>query len=300
MLQILLILSGDIEICPGPVGERFSPETQRLVNLRGLKIFHQNLRGLWNNLEHIRVFLRSFSKTDIFGLTETHTDGDTGGLYQVDGYEFINKPRVRGKGGGVGIYISDRLIWKRREDLEVKNIESIWIEIMPPNTKSYLVCVMNKPPDGSKYLHKDFSDILNYMLFNATDNNQNKEIILIGDINVNYLKPNDHVDIKSVLSSFGLKQMIKKPTRIHGDTKTLIDVFMTNNRSVIKETVVIASAISDHEMIGGVRKMNSAKSKPKTTYCRNYKNYNKDDINECLQAENWASEISFVAQERRK
>ena len=45
-LQLILLLSGDIEICPGPECERQLPEAERLVNLRGCKIFHQNVRAL--------------------------------------------------------------------------------------------------------------------------------------------------------------------------------------------------------------------------------------------------------------
>ena len=91
-LQLILLLSGDIEICPGPECERQLPEAERLVKLRGCNIFHQNVRGLWSGLELIREFVQSF-KPHILSLTETHTDDDTGGVYQIDGYEFINKPR---------------------------------------------------------------------------------------------------------------------------------------------------------------------------------------------------------------
>ena len=51
---LILLLSGDIEICPGPECERQLPEAERLVNLRGCKFFHQNVRGLWSGLEIIR------------------------------------------------------------------------------------------------------------------------------------------------------------------------------------------------------------------------------------------------------
>ena len=43
-LQILLLLAGDIEICPGP--ERSLRELGSLLSLRGMHIFHQNVRSL--------------------------------------------------------------------------------------------------------------------------------------------------------------------------------------------------------------------------------------------------------------
>ena len=39
------------------------------------------------------------------------------------------------------------------------------------------------------------------------------ETVLTGDLNVNYLKQNDHKDIKDVIHLCGLKQVIKKPTQ---------------------------------------------------------------------------------------
>ena len=41
-LQILLLLSGDIESCPGPLQERKIPELEMLMKLKGLKCFHLN------------------------------------------------------------------------------------------------------------------------------------------------------------------------------------------------------------------------------------------------------------------
>ena len=55
-LQLLLLLSGDIELCPGPESgnclNHYS-ELDCLMKQRGLKCFHLNVRGLWNNLCHI-------------------------------------------------------------------------------------------------------------------------------------------------------------------------------------------------------------------------------------------------------
>ena len=115
---------------------------------------------------------------------------------------------------------------------------------MPYNSKSYLLCVMYNS-DNSKYLHCNFIELLSDMLLNATINI--KEEVLTGDLNVNYLKGNEHYEIKAVIASAGLKQLLEKPTRIDGETKTLIDIFATNNPCVIKDTNVILTSISDHD-----------------------------------------------------
>ena len=63
-LQILLLLCGDVEIRPGPVGDIFTK--------RGLKIFHQNVQGLLSNIDKVQVLLKKFPVIDILTLSETH------------------------------------------------------------------------------------------------------------------------------------------------------------------------------------------------------------------------------------
>ena len=43
---------------------------------------------------------------------------------------------------------------------------------------------------------------------------ENKEVILMGDINFNFLKKSHDADIKSIIGLNGLEQMVKDPTRI--------------------------------------------------------------------------------------
>ena len=57
---------------------------------------------------------------------------------------------------------------------------------------------------------------------------ENKECINTGDMNCNYLVSSDNKELKSLLLSYGLKQLIKGPTRVMQDSKTLIDVIYTN------------------------------------------------------------------------
>ena len=69
VLQLLLLLSGDIELCPGP--ERSIPELEALLNLRGMHVFH-NIRNLLNKKDHVMEILNSFKNVHILTLSETH------------------------------------------------------------------------------------------------------------------------------------------------------------------------------------------------------------------------------------
>lgn len=111
---------------------------------------------------------------------------------------------------------------------------------------------------------------------------------MLGDFNVNYSVPGDNPEFKAIMNLYSFKQMINKPTRISGSTKTLIDIIATNNPVSIKTTDVFPLSIGDHDMIGCVRKINSTKFKPRTVTCRDYKNYNHRQINNELKLIDWS------------
>ena len=76
---------------------------------------------------------------------------------QIDGYSFISKPRKSAKGGGVGAYISSSVPYHRRLDLELDDIECLWIEVLFPKSKGFLIGFIYRPPDSSKHLSKNFT-----------------------------------------------------------------------------------------------------------------------------------------------
>ena len=86
---------------------------------------------------------------------------------------------------GVGIYISDQVKWKRKDNPRYENLECIWIGILVKKSKSFLVGILCQPPASSKYLPKDFQLYLNDMLLIVTS--ESKKVNLLGDLSVDYL-----------------------------------------------------------------------------------------------------------------
>ena len=66
-----------------------------------------------------------------------------------------------------------------------------------------LASTLYRPLDSSKYLKKDFDIHLKDMLSSASESS--KDIILLGDVNVNYLASRDNKEFKSILNLFGFK-----------------------------------------------------------------------------------------------
>ena len=173
---------------------------------------------------------------------------------------------------------------KRREDLETDDIESIWIEIDILKGKNFLVGCIHRPPDSSLYLPKDFITHLSEMVTKV--NNTNLEIFLLGDINVNYLKKVTHIAIKDIFTSNGLDQLIKSPTRVTSESKTLIAVILTNSRYV-QYTNVLPLSISDHDCVICVRKINYTKFPHRTVSYRDYSKYDHSSLAKDLEDSNW-------------
>ena len=173
----------------------------------------------------------------------------------------------------------------RRLDLEEDGIECIWTEVLVKNSKPILVGNLYRPPDSSDYLPEDFNDRFETMLSNVCC--EDKETLLLGDFNCDYSKANKNQPLKSIIASFGLHQQVTTPTRIDETSQSMIDLVLTNMPHNICKTVVLESCLSDHHLIGAVRKLNSLRFSPRLITCRNYKNYEKESLNEDLREASW-------------
>ena len=276
---LMLLFCGDIESCPGP-------DIAGFLNTKGFSVFHQNIRGLHGKKEIISDILYNNSKIDIFSLSETfitHTDFFNA---EIRGYAFESKARQNGTGGGVCAYIKDGVPYTRRVDLERGDLELVWLEISFTNCKSFfLVGVLYRPPDTSKHTSKNFQKSLRDVLNITTS--ENKEAIILGDINCDYLKDKDHKTIKDLFITHGYKQLIDKATGITEQSETLIDVILTNSPETIRKHDTILSSNSDHDIICIIRKKSTPKYRPNVIYSRNYKNYDANKIRTELKNTNW-------------
>ena len=182
-------MCGDNEQCPGPP----FPELSNLSRNKGIKMLHQNIRVLFNKMPDIQIILYEFN-LHVLTLSETHINSnnhnDKDSLSDIPWYDFIKENRIKGPDGVVAMFISNTLKWQRRYYLERDELESIWIEIFPHNAKSFLLSTIYRPPDGSKYLFKNFNTLLNVTL--NVISSKRKEFIIMGDININYLDTNNH------------------------------------------------------------------------------------------------------------
>ena len=95
-------------------------------------LFHLNIRSAPKNLEHLDAYLKciNFNFT-ILGLSETWFNDYTVANYDTNGYVKENVYRKDKRGGGVSLFIKDKISYILRNDLNCTNefIESLFVQI---------------------------------------------------------------------------------------------------------------------------------------------------------------------------
>ena len=96
---------------------------------------------------------------------------------------------------------------------------------------------------------------------------QKQTVALIGDLNMDRLKPNEREGKIPIARFRGSKQYeihdIQVHTRITPNSSTLLDVILTNTPKLFRKCRVYDPAISDHYLIHGIIKENVCKNTPK-------------------------------------
>jgi len=93
--------------------------------------------------------------------------------------------QAESEGDGVLVYIRNSVSVSRHYDLESKSIEGIWLEILIAKSKNDLLESLYCPPISSQLISPDFNTIPEDTLGLVTT--ENKEILLVGDLNANIL-----------------------------------------------------------------------------------------------------------------
>lgn len=80
-----------------------------------------------------------------------------------------------------------------------------------------------------------------------------------------------------------------KPLESLKSSSTLIDIILSAHPHNISLTKVIQLCISDHFMVGYVRKMNSLRFEARTIKCRSHTKFNREAFNKDLTMASWDS-----------
>ena len=215
-----------------------------------------NIDSVLGHVDQLRILLDQ-EKPHIMCLNETKLDlSISDSLVNVDNYQIIRNDRDR-HGGGVAAYVHESISYKIRSDLMPDKLEVVTLQIANSKFKPFIVASISRP------LGKPFSYFNDMEALLASLDSDNKEAIIMGDTNCNFLDSsnNDTKNLKRVLSLHDLTQIIKEPTRITRMSQTLIDHGITNKPDMVHDSGVISCGISDHDVVFIERNVRAPKIK---------------------------------------
>ena len=130
----------------------------------------------------------------------------------------------------------------------------------------------------------DFEDII------AKIDSENRELFLLGDINVNLLPEVEAPSarkLKDIFDVYGLHQLIAEPTRVTHFSQTLIDLCITNSPLSIVKFGVVQLSISDHALVHMTRKARYDRCGARIIQARCMKSFNESEFLEDLKQKAW-------------
>ena len=263
-----------------------------------LLVMQLNIRGLFGKLSNLKDLVNRVSrgkKIDIMLLCETWQNKNSPTI-SIPGYNYVYKSRKHKMGGGVGIFISERIRFtevKLNDNYEC--IEYVVINITTKNkNKSITVGSLYRPPNTND---SKFVEEYKCLLSNLYKTSKTKKLILGMDHNLDFLKHSVHKRTQDFIElnlDNNLLPSITRPTRITKSSATLIDNIIVSQslRANCKSRIVIDD-ISDH--LPSMVKFDEMLQKCKTSKLVTSRNLNErtlQKISDSLTRTNWSDVIT--------
>ena len=278
VIILLCLLANDIHVNPGP-----------LHSDGCIKICHINVQSMKRNLEKPKqIQLQYGDLYDIITVSETWLSHDIPSTrYKLDGFYPIYRNDRRGDmfGGGVAAWVSQKLVAKRRLDLENPNIEALWLQIRSKNNK-FLLCTVYRPPN----VGIQFWDDLQTMIDNVKSTHVHSSIIIAGDLNADFAS-RDGDKLKQFIDTNNFVSHINEPTRITPTSQRCLDRILSNIPYHVRSSHVIAPLLhNDHCTISITLKFRLNKAECYTRVMWDYSMADYNGLRLYLSSINWDQE----------
>jgi exonuclease III len=205
-------------------------------------IFHQNVQGF--TLEKklmLEVFLtKELSAIQVICLTEHWMKCDYINKLNIQGFNLVTSYCRQNMGrGGVSIYIktgTESRIITNFEYLNVeKHFESCIIELLKYNI--VIICVYRTPDSDLDIFLRNLELILDHL------QKKKKTIVVIGDLNIDFLKTKIDIELLTLLNVYNMQPLVKVPTRV---TQTALDQIIVSGKISSSIVNVLQTGFSDH------------------------------------------------------
>ena len=234
----LIMLSGDVEINPGPRRKEDGSVKCVTMNARSLTSLVKFTNGnkTESNLERFQNFVYS-EDFDVVCVNETCLSSN---VYNAEilhpGYTIVRNDR-KTRGGGVLLGLKTSTFKSVREIEHNHDLEIAVAEVTTSSNMKMLVCSCYRPPDAEKSWMDKFESFLQDVC------TRHSKIVVAGDFNLrracwnsreNGTGGNEHAFVK-VLNDFFLEQMNTCPTR----GESILDLVITSIPDRIKISEVL-------------------------------------------------------------
>ena len=237
-LFYLLILSGDVEVNPGPNN-----------NVNKCRVLYNNIRGLYKNIKDLQIISRNY---DIILCSETLVSNYRNvseillpGFNKPTLLRRDSRPRVR----GLATYIRSGFSATLKKDNVCNCHEVQLIRICSRSNNFYIFSIYRNPDlDDSIY------DCLLSCMSDIQEQDRKSSFIFVGDLNahhrewLNSTSATDRHGIAALdfANLSGCDQVINEPTHQHGNC---LDLLLTDVPGVVDATVKPPLGGSDHSCI---------------------------------------------------
>ena len=204
----------------------------KFESFKKISILHVNIHSIQLHIEELRVLLDAIDyKFDVIAISESKLKNEPTTDITLSGFHPPHCKYTEAEKGGTILYISDKLNYKPRKDLEIyasKELESSFVEIVNKKSSNDVVGVIYRHP---KLNPNDFTENKLTQIFDKLAKENNKKVYIAGDFNFDLLKYSVHgdtADFFDKMTSNLLVPLILVPTKINSKNDTLIDNIFTN------------------------------------------------------------------------
>ena len=252
-------------------------EAHKQIDVK-LSILNLNCQCVNSKFDHIKLFLEGINNNSmpvsVITLQETWADNETEiNFFTLPNYTMVYDDSRLSKHGGLVTYIHNTFTFERlSDDIYNQNstvYESMFLKIHNKSSKfiKYIIGNIYRRPSSTIDELGQFIDEFTTVTQNLQE--QHMKSYLCGDYNINLLKIDSLLHCNRFfenITTLGFFPQITRPTRLSGESNTLIDNIFTNNFCKPHLSGILVTPISDHLMqfctIVG-KKERSSKNYPK-------------------------------------
>ena len=185
----------------------------------------------------------------IIGFSGTWLNSPNIDTYGIDGYSHAGRTREMGKGGGLLLFICDKMVYCEMPEITLMrdHIECVFVKI---NCKDnmLIVGVAYRPPNSNTV------DFIDYWYYDILEKVAHYPCYIVRDLNLDLLEHELHRPTETFLDimyAYSYIPMINRSTRVTRDTCTLIDNIFTNNYSISSNffSGILKADITDHYIL---------------------------------------------------